>query len=356
MKKKLLIVCLSILYANICHSQDLEESKTKQIEITENIFYQVGKNIFKEHKLFFRKEKFQDGPWHESFRVNEKDLLSSLDTIIENSAVKVESRFSRNYLNLESCFSENIENPNPIFAITILAQNLTNEKGDGIEVDFVPNLGFGLESYSGFENGQSIYRKWKTLIAKFPLKDSVKSITGNIKFLASFVSDYDVIKITANDIGKEIRFSDVSYKVIDIKSNLLILSPTELNDKGTDFEFLNLDLSEDNEYKQIPVFELQQRKENGEEIDMATASGVGKLTIPKTIYDIFEEKPEIEFSELQEIIHEDLVKAFASDNPKKGLSNYLGPNYIIVKSAGPIENLYIYKPKYGIQKEFEIKL
>lgn len=106
-------------------------------------------------------------------------------------------------------------------------------------------------------------------------------------------------------------------------------------------------------YEQIPLDELSQRKEYGEDIDLESASGTGKMTISKFTYDFFKKNPDIEF---KNIIHEDLVEVYNTKGENNDFYNKLKTKYIVLKSSGPIENCYIYKPKYSINKEFELKL
>ena len=352
MKNYIIAGLLIIINHPYLYSQKIDEQTMQQIEFAEGFLYEMGKTL-KEKPLYYHKKPVEVKPW-ENLPYQRKELLTTLDTIIKNARIDIDE--DGYYLSLESEFKQNVET-NDLLKIDITDNQLTNADGEPVDLEHDSYISYGMMSTTTYRNGEQVEDKTTSLSASFQVNNHAKNARGKLNLNASLVNDYEVIKISKQDKGKEFQFNQTTYKVLDIKNNLIVLEPKEYIEGQTmNFQFLNLDDSEANEYAQVSMMELSERKEKGEDIDLETASGISQSTMPQKVYELFQENPEISMKNFKKVIHPIMLSAAQSGNIQQALQHELGKNYIIIESCGPIENCYLYKEKYGLSREFEIEL
>ena len=355
MKKIVAILSLFCL-ANLV-AQEIDSTKIKEIEMLEKMMYGINSEIFKKQDYYSKLDKEFKFPWKDK-RYSPEQLNNALDSIAENSKIQVnEGGFSSLVLEFDSYFPTYIKKVSDIFNLTIKSNKINNLKGKVAEIDKDGSVGFGSKFSSGYEDGKSFSFNWKTITKTFNIRSSEnkKELKGDVIFSASFILDYDFVKINKSNIGQSFMIGLFEFEVIDFFDNKVILHFK--NDIGElRFSFFNVD-NKGNKISQIPLFNFEELKERNNKIPSdAYSLPEGSQTISKTNYDLFKSNPKLSFDDYKKIVHNKFVEIINSENQKEMVEKVLGTKYVIFSATDKMQNFFLYLPGEYIEKEFKLTL
>tara|TARA_R110002051_G_scaffold109016_1_gene181782 strand:+ start:924 stop:1901 length:978 start_codon:yes stop_codon:yes gene_type:complete len=318
-------------------SQASELTDEQQIALLEHFYYRMGKTTFEAQELDFRKVEFYFTPWDNIFTDRNYELDRALDTLIATSYLQIANK----KLKLSGNFHDQINGPEENFKLSIVKNQLMSANNQSVTIEQKAIMKYETPTMIGIKDGQEYEYEWTTVDANFDLVGPEGKYSGAVTFLASFIenNNYDHINIKKEDKDKEFEFNGTTYKVIDIKSKQLILQPSVYNPTNA-LAFDSFALDEKGEFQYLA--DDNSLNEN--------------YSIPKDIFDIFEKNPAITLSEFKKLVHDKVLEIHKGKKNNSEKTKPFGPNFIVVKFAGPIENCYLYTPIYSVHREFEIKL
>lgn len=352
------IFSILIVFSTTLFGQEIDSTKTKQIEIFEKIMYVMNSEIFKKQKYYSKLDKDYKFPWTDKIYSPEQ-LKNALDTLAKNSKIEIkEGAFSNLILEYNSYFPTYINQEiSGIFKLTIDTNQIKGLNDKKTEIEKDGSTGFGSKFSSGFKEGKSYSYDWKTINKSFNIRSKVnkEELKGKISFRSSFILDYDYVKINESNIGESFHIGELEFKVIDLFDNKVVLDFKQ-NTKDLKFSFVNID-DKGNKISQIPYFNFQELKEKDSKISSdASPLPEGSQTMYKANYDIFKSKPDLSFDEYKKNVHEKFVNISNSKNQKEMAEKVWGKKYIIFTATDKVQNFFLYLPKNHLEKEFELKL
>ena len=210
----------------------------------------------------------------------------------------------------------------------LIEYNLRNSKGEVIEL-----------ADSNIRNSSDSEIEHKTQIG---FKDvSMEGITGTAKYGIEFLTGYDKITLSEEDIGNEFTLDDCQYKLLNIIGNILIIE-TEC-EKGSNLKAVNF-TSDSKVLDNYSWAKLSEMSREDESIQIEGCFGSGTQTVSKPFYEMLFNNPKINLEKFLELIDE---KFFDKESQKTKV--------VTVRSVAFFENEFlIYTPIYET-KEVEIK-
>jgi len=328
---------LLLSFSIVSFGQKKDSIKLQQVEFIKKVSYAITSNLFKERESDSKLIKDYILPW-KTKKYTEQQLQSVIDTLMKNTTIKVENSFSKPTLKLDSYFPEFIEDLDFNFLKFTIKESFLKYKNKLIDIEKKGSFGFGSRFASGYENEQSYSHNWRTVHVNFNIKNEIEfnDINGSVLFNIGIVKGYNYIKINSSDIGKKIKIGDISFTIIDIFNNTVIIDV-------------------DGEYDEhiFEALSLVNLTKKGEKITSNSFNlSTGKQTLYKDNYDIFKTNPDISFEEYKEMT-DDKFSKLDFKNTNKTEKNPFGKRYIAFTSADKLINVYLYSPVY-IENEFSV--
>lgn len=357
MKNFVITIACVLLVTYTCFGQDVDPMVQKQAQLMEKISYGYGTMLFKEEKMHFKTGAKYTAPWDNFTPRNGNALKTTIDTLSRHAKLKTETgEFSGSNVIFTSRFPVNMDNDaNEVFRIALKENNLTDSLNQKITVSSDPSVSYGSEFSSGFANDKSYSYNWKTISASFSSKSPIAGShpKGSIVFTGEFVSRYDFIKITPRDIGKEFTLNGQTLKVVDIIKNKLVLSIENGAKVSTDYKFVNLN-DANQQIVPLSLMEMNELQKKDKSISVMSA-GTSQSKISKKVYDVFKQNPKITEEEFSKATHDWFISLLTSKEDATGKQRSMGPEYLIIQTAGPVQNLFLYTPVYQLKQEFTVK-
>jgi hypothetical protein len=357
-----LILMLSVSFlSHLAHSQELDSTQIKTIQLVEHLTYGSGKSFFTDNRLFYKVDSSYTLPWAQKSSISNAQYQEAMDSLKANASLSIKTgTYSGTRLQLESYFPAFITDEiRDRFELEIVGGQL-NHEGKSYKPDQEGSINFGSKFYTGYRDGENFDYNWVTLNASFSVdREPIEGdFSGQITFEGQVVTDYEYALVTPDDIGKEFTINERTYKVVAIRKNQVALeelSPIEEGKERLDLDFVNVN---DDGFKitQIPYFELVKMKEQDSTIQL-NAFGTGQSTMSIKVFEMFKANPDLTMEEFKAEMHDKFVEAILSkDQGRAKMQEMLGQKYILVSNAGPIDKLYFYKPVIGIRQQFEVEM
>ncbi|UII25120.1 hypothetical protein LVD15_17640 [Fulvivirga maritima] len=358
MKSKCIFLLIFIFSFQGAFSQNVDSTLIKQLYFIKKISYGAGSSLFNDSKLYYKTKEADELPWKRERRFSEKELVTITDTLIHNSELSLNTgKYSGTSIRLFTTFPRDILNIDEVFRIQVEQSNLLDSMNNIVTIDPQPSVFYGSEFSSRYINGENYSHNWQNLTASFStnLNIQTKAVKGEITFQVDFILGYDYVEITPDDIGKVFSLNNHDFKVVDIIDNKVVLSiHNEIEEPEIDFKFVNLN-DKGLEVSPLSLEDFNELKMQDSTLSFfSMGTGTGKLS--QAVYDIFKSKPNIQFEEFDEKIHSKLLQLIEAEDKEGAELKYLGPKYTVIKTAGPISNLYLYCPIYGEVREFDLQL
>jgi hypothetical protein len=306
-----------------------------EVEYLETYIYQTTSSAFKVKEYDSKIDNEYTLPWLKK-NIDKLILDSALDTLIKKATIKIDKNsFSDYFLEFNSYFPESIKEAPENFQLNI-KENKIASQNEILEFNGGGSSAYSNYIYSTSENGQYSDHNWVSFYKSFSIKSEVTSeeFNGKITFEASFLYNYDYVKISKSHIGKQLKVGSYLFKVIDIINNLLVLE-FEKNIDDEEFSFVNLNSENRMIKSSIPTF--------------------SKLKISKEVYKLFKENPNLSFDDFKKVMHPQFLERRKYSNNAKVLSDLIfEKSYIIFSFPGNTLNSYLYLSNRNF-KTFEIE-
>ncbi|WP_320053366.1 hypothetical protein [uncultured Acetobacteroides sp.] len=226
---------------------------------------------------------------------------------------------------LKSKFPANVDIDRGCFSMRVANVLLKNEKGLAVRVDTSINfVQFGSEFSSSFQTdssgnttSQSISRI--TVGRSIGLKDKPKKIGGTITVACSLAAGYDYVKLTSMDVGKEIRLGEVTLRLLSVNGPTAVV---KVISGSNDFSY-------------------KVANSNNEPYMGMSA----KLNFAQQDYDFLSQPNALDKATFD---------AYYLSNKDRMLSKDAVRDVVVIKGAGPIGNLYLYKPASRVTRRAEV--
>ncbi|MFL1895723.1 hypothetical protein ACJRPK_08475 [Aquimarina sp. 2-A2] len=351
MKLSILLISF-VLFYNLSFSQ--ETPTAEQLEMIYQFSYDVNKNLFEIPVYAYQEKKFD---YNERFKKNpipQDSMYMVLDSVVKNASIKVEKGSFGYNLILESEFPSigKFGGSNGLMEVELVNTEILTGEQDTIKVK---TKGGGTAFGGGFNfsniNGKVINYNYRTLYRQSQILsdiDSTMVIKGKVQYKFFFLTDYEVIKLSKNNIGEKFKLGADEYVLIDVFDNKTVLEKiiTEGTESDTDINIINLSKNEKKEFTAYSLFELEKLQEKDKKYKDVQSFAFSRMGIYKKNYDIFRKKKDITLDEYKQLL------------PFKGLKKLkTEKQYTVLAGPAPFDhNFLLYIPIYGITKTFEVQL
>lgn len=226
---------------------------------------------------------------------------------------------------LKSKFPANVDIDRGCFSMRVANVQLKNEKGMAVRVDTSINfVSFGSEFRSSFQTdssgnttSQSISRI--TVSRSIGLKDKPKKIGGTITVACSLAAGYDYVKLTSKDVGRDIRLGEVTLKLLSVNGPCAVVKVVS-GSNNFDYKVTN----------------------SNNEPYMGMSS---KLNFAQLDYDFLSQPTALDKATFD---------AYYLTNKDRMLGKDTVRDVVVIKGAGSIGNLYLYKPASKVTRRAEV--
>ncbi|GAA3509583.1 hypothetical protein GCM10022393_22770 [Aquimarina addita] len=354
MKKYITLLICTLFISTSTFSQNLSNITSEELEQVESFMYKMNHEVFKKSPLLSKTIKDYKTPWEYHIPKTKEELSIILDTITDSHQKKVGSFFSNVEIDVIVPFPA-IKNYDNKFKIELVSSNVINSDGNVVEIAAKGTTYFDTVKTS--VDNVSLEK----IIAKTSFKtvseEKEDQLKGSIRLIAKFITDYKIIKIAPDDIGKKFIFKNFNCEIIDIFRNKIFIktdAPTSINPFDLD-NFVNLNDSGE-KLDMLAQSELIALQKEDETIDLYHSSAIETSGIQEKLYTLFKANPTISEPVFKAILHNDLISILNSEDKEAGIKKYFENNYDIIRTAVEIQNFYLFEPIYGAEKEFEVKL
>jgi len=310
---------LGVMLGILCLSGNAQK---KQVDFIKDLLYAQCKGVFKPaDKPSTITQKEYAFPWSKTSKIEKTSLEAALDSLMSG----ISCSKSGDELKVQSKFPANVDVDSKLFSMSIRSISLQNEKGMAVSLDTSMNfVSFGSEFHSSFEtdssgNTISTNTKRQTVSRSVGIKNAAKSIKGSLAITCCIVDGYDYVRIQPSDAGKEISFGGVKLKVLSVKGQVAAIKVVE---GSINFDYLVAD--------------------SNNEPYMGMSS---KLSFAQQDYDFFS---------MPNAFDKATFDAYYISNKERMLSKDAVRDVIVVKGAGSIGNLYLYKPASKVTRRAEV--
>lgn len=219
----------------------------------------------------------------------ENDINECLKLIENTGTLEFAKDWKSLFLFFKAKTTEHFQNNTKrTIGTTLIEYDLKNSTGEVIEL---VNNNIGNSSASEIEH--------KTQIGFEEV--SMEGITGTAKYGIEFLTGYDKVKLSGDDIGKEFTLDDCKYKLLDIIDNILIIE-TQC-DKRSNLEAVNF--SPDSKvFDSYSWGKLNKMSEEDKSIQIEGCYGSATQTVSKPFYDMLANNPKINLEKFKELIDE----------------------------------------------------
>lgn len=344
MKRQIAFWALTVICIMVLKSQTIDKNATDSLE-KYKFAHKILKADFEKPRYKYNYELIDNKKEFGRIELAKSEMESVFDSLQSSSELHIKkTKYGVNlYLRAKfpSNFNYNINGLWRIARITVKEYNLHNHSGQKLEIYKSGSTSFPTNPEK--RNGMSYNRLCASFQTRFKDSIAVDSLTqGTVEFEICFVTDYNKIQLTKDDISKAFTLNNKTFKLIDVFENKVVLE--QINDQSccTDIQLLNMDSTNRiPKTKYDPLVYNEKTKSYNEPIRYAT---VGSLTLPKEIYQLFKENPEVTIEEYT-LMEKEIGKR----------NEYT--KYNILTSPAPINSKFIiYSPTYGFCRQFTARL
>lgn len=327
-----------------------QQEEISQEDLIYAILYETSKAPFGTPTYAYKLKDFDKAKLFAKSQNSSGVLQNALDYLAANAKIVQETRSSGMTLRVESHFPNGFDEDRilTVSEIDLKSANVKDATGKTIEVpNFSGGNMFGNEFKDVAGNPAESYN-YRT----FNMSNSTKygqktegALSGEMTYVAMFLTDYAIVRLTAKDVGKQFELNGNQFKVIAVYDNKMVLDC--LSGKAADFVSKLYAYNLKGGGKQICTgLDFEEYDEKGISMMDENLARRGKMSVAKDMFEIFRKNPEITFEEFKKIMPmEKLSKRDAKDQ------------YLLINSIAPIDGeLIIYEEIYNIQKEFTVGL
>ncbi|WP_378186755.1 hypothetical protein ACE939_00175 [Aquimarina sp. W85] len=341
-----------VLFYNLSFSQ--ETPTTEQLEMIYQFSYEINKGLF-ETPVYAYKQKTFD--YNERFKKNsipQDSMFMALDSVVKNASIKVEKGSFGYNLILESEFPSIGEFGEDYGNMEVELTNTEILTGDQDTIK-VQTIGGGTSFGGGFNysniNGKEINYNYRTLNKQSQILsdiDSTMVFKGKAQYKFSFLTDYEVIRLSKANIGEKFKLGADEYVLIDVFDNKIVLEKviTEGIDSDIDIDIINLSKNGKKEFRSYPLFELEELKKKNKKYKDVQSFASSRMGIYKKNYDIFKNKKDITLDEFKQLLPLENLKKLKKER-----------QYTILAGPAPFDhNFLLYIPVFDVERTFEVHL
>jgi len=322
---KVFLTSTMIMLACLTYGQVADTSWLHYYE--ESIYYRMVEMYSNDQQSLYYDQEYEL-PWN-TLNYNLEDYDNALDSIEAHGSIHIIRDGGSNYLlefnSYYEIFQESYRDFN--LAYHLDACNLSDMSGP-IRIDTTYLSGWSRFSAGSYSRLGSKFRSISETL-EFDSDIQGSQVTGSIKLKCGFVSDYEYVKITKEDIGKKITLGEHSFTIINIIGERII---TDLDKTPEGIEMVNL------------------TKEGFRISESESSYGSSRALIPQKIYEAFEENKDLTLTEFRTMFHEAFITAFTDENfdgfNSKSYVDNLGRNVLSFATVGDIDQFYLYIPRY----------
>ncbi len=340
----LLLIVLFTMCTLFAKNEQPEVRTAKQIEKVEAYIYSLAKDLFKRPKMEYLAKEY-DTPWDETQKHSTRILKRALEHVADKATISLtDGLFGRRHIELDVEFPKNMNDLEGVCHVSLVSTKIHNSKGTRVRFNTTGKASWSERDEAGWNNGESYNHIWEHMKVFFQSKEKPgNQLKGDVEFLGKCRTSYDKVLLTSKSKGKKFTLGSSKFRVISVSHNRIILETKTKN--YTEFDFVNLHKN-GKAYVKMSFGEHQIRGGHIAPLDYRKVAVKRIQTVDKNIYKAFTKKPKMGLKAFKRKFHKDLVKSI-----KKGT---LEDNvYIVLESAAPIKNFYLFTPKYSITKSIE---
>lgn len=265
--------------------------------------------------------------------LSKNDMEKCTNLIQETANIKIEHDTINKISELlfEADLIENVNRDDEFrIGIKILENNLLIDK------DTLP---LKKQSSTNYGNGKIEIMK--------PLSEIIDStkVSGYIKCKINYLSGYEQITLTKNDIGQTFNLDTFTFKLLEVTDNLVFIDC--VNYSGKNFGMVNFASNGKAVVHKFCKEDLEKAQEKKELSPICRSNMIG-IRHHLELYNIFKEKPDMSEEEFKEIAITDFLESFK----KSGQSNRY---YIILTNLTPIKEKFIFYISNYESREINVK-
>lgn len=322
---KYIIIILALVSSNNLISQDIpEETKILMLEAMLN----MDKTLLKIDTFIYKEEDYKKSDFFNEIN-SESNISSCLGMINSTGEIiirKEEGESAAMYFtaNLPEYYNKQLTDE---LKFKLKNYSLINTKGDSIK----------LLNQTNIEKSFSVLRI-KTY--KGNANTSIDGIKGFATYQIDFLTGYDQIEMSKEDVGKEFTLNNCSLKLVEVNGNYLAienLSKQDVLTKGINFT--------ENSQVILPYSyaALSEMKKNDESIN-ANGYGTFVRVIKKPKFELLKSKKEVTLEDYKIVLTDKFRDRVSTEN-----------EIIIIKDVGHFNHKFIiYSPVYT-SKEVRIE-
>lgn len=346
MKKQTIFLILLFLITLTLKAQNLNKISADSLELYKTA-YKLIKSEFDKPVYNYIYENYEPQKVFTKINLSNIEMAEVFDSLQANSSISInKTKYGNVVLNLLARFpiSFNYNDLGKIGRISILECKLYNGFNKKFEIKTFENANFK-KLKPEYENGKLVTNNYIYGMLQTYLEDTTEIdpfCNGTAKYKISFISNNFAINANKSDILKSYSIDNDTIKLIDVFENKVVI------------EYLHIKLCDFHGYLQNTDSMGRRAKTKTESIENYSKTTLdkvpinyaneGNFTMPKEIYELFKNNPEVTFEEF-------ISKAIAVEKSESI------PFYEILHSPAPINhNFIINSPVYGFDREFEVKL
>ncbi|MCX2679320.1 hypothetical protein OOZ15_05140 [Galbibacter sp. EGI 63066] len=349
--KKLIPAILIFMICNYGFSQ--EETSEEEIKMIYSFFFEMNKEVFKEPTYAYKEVPIDINEEFGANVISSETINSILDSLQKNAVIKIEYGLIWKNLMLKAEFPRLGEGDGMVDGVEVsLIDTKIYEKDVPVEIQEIE----GVTVYEGDNNFFDIneetsnddYRSLSLRNEILSEIQNVNDVTGSAEYAVQFMTGYETVELSKQDIGKKFKLGGNEYLLIDIFQNKVVID--ELTEEAEE-EIMNIELinlSEDGKHRQVPysATELAELKEKDERYKDVEVLPFDKIEIFEDNYKIFKNHLDITIEEYKELLPYEEFKELEDQN-----------EYVVLLSPAPVENTFIlYKLVFGTEKEIKVAL
>ncbi len=277
---------------------------------------EIVKSVHYDPKSVFIKSKYSIDTLKNCIEYFENNAVLSMKNKEDQIEIKLESNFPTYY-------QEDLFN---IVKLGIVNSNLFDDKNLKVELSNSNSNSMGGKmkdnSYSEMEY-RSIENKTFALTKNINLK-------GDLNYKLSFLTNYSMVKLTKDSIGKIIELNKLKYKIVDIIKNKLVLKKLYSDIYNGDIKIL--------------IFDKNKKLILPDDGNQSRNSLFWTAKMDEVFYNFISKKDFSSYDNFKKILkHENLLP--------------VNPEYIIIVGLSNLENEFILDDsEYNAQKSFNINV
>lgn len=315
-----IIICLP------AHSQDMPEPTQEDWEMMTEFMHEMYASVFQGKGYAYKETPYVREDFFNTLPSAE-EVNACLQRIRETGQIAMEKHEFGPRLTYTAELTPGFRDlQGAQFEIELEALNLSDEKGRPLQKLFM---------FYNYSSGDQI-----EYVTPIDTADALPlgNLSGSATYSLRFLIDYGKATLKKEDIGKTFSLNDCDFKLIDIVNNQVVIE--SLCEEETDLSLINF-ANDSTIYASYSYEELLQMKEEDESINTEGSFNQSRLTIPKTMYDLFRKKPTM------------TLKAFRKRFPLEEMKKMKDtePTYILLEQVAPIgEKFVVFAPKYQWEK------